>query len=567
MYDFRIPANNYLTKPESESCYSYLLSSYKRISKDIGENYTAFVTPVGPVESETKMERFLSDIEKVASFLKSKGISEGDVFTAFLPTCGHAAVAFYAVTKIGAIVNFVHPLTPPAQLEEVMRHTDSKGLFMLDLFAGAYTSVSEKYLSIICSTSDFCDGVAYQYAKANEAQNAHVPENENIIIYKDILSLELPLVPTIENPGKKDAIYLHGGGTTGRSKTIIHSNYSFNFLAYSMYTLDPMHDYTNAYSLCVLPCFHAFGLGVAIHYAICNAYKPIMIAKFDPIQANNLIAKYCVLEILGVPKMFQKMIEADNFENDGVKNLLVISAGGDYVSNEFVDYFNTKIKALGSKGYLGRGYGLTEMCAVCTANSGMRDAKSTTVGRPVYGTHVEIWDEEGKKLGTGEIGEIVITGETMMNRYLPDDVIHDTGIYTDENGRKWVRTGDVGFLDADGHLVFTSRIKRIIIIAGYNIYPATIEEKILELDYINEACACQGYDENGKPYVKLVVSPTNADADENEITEKLISFCKKNFEGYACPRKIFVVDALPRTKMEKIDFVKLSDPAPRMRLN
>lgn len=566
MYDFRISANGYLLKPEDESCYDYLLTSYKRISKDIGKDYTAFVTPVGPVESETKMERFLSDIEKLASFLYSKGVKKGDVFTAFLPTCGHAAVAFYAVTKIGAIVNFIHPLTPPAQIIENMKHTNSKGLFILDLFAGAYASVIEQYPAVVCSTSDFCDGTAYAYAKANEEKNANIPENENVFLYKDILALELPTVETVSKPGKADAIYLHGGGTTGRSKTIIHSNYSFNFLAYSMYTLDPLHDYTSSYSLCVLPCFHAYGLGVAIHYAICNAYRPIMIAKFDPVQANELIRKYCVMEILGVPKMFQKMIEADNFENDGVKNLTTISVGGDFVSNEFVDYFNAKIKALGAKGYLGRGYGLTEMCAVCTANSGINDPKSTTVGRPVYGSELEIWDENCKKLKTGKIGEIVVTGETIMNRYLPDDVIQDTGIYTDENGKKWIRTGDVGFLDADGHLVFTSRIKRIIIIAGYNIYPATIEEKINELNYITESCACQGYDENGKPFVKLVVTPAEADFNEDELKEKLFAFCKENLEAYACPRKILIVDALPRTKMEKIDFVKLSDPAPRMKL-
>lgn len=120
MYDFRIPANNYLRKPEDESCYSYLLGCYKRISKDIGKDYTAFVTPVGPVESETGMERFISDIEKLAAFLASKNIGKGDVFTAFLPTCGHAAVAFYAVTKIGAVVNFVHPLTPPPSLKKYL---------------------------------------------------------------------------------------------------------------------------------------------------------------------------------------------------------------------------------------------------------------------------------------------------------------------------------------------------------------------------------------------------------------------------------------------------------------
>lgn len=564
MYDYRIPANNYLRKPEDESCYDYLKAAYGRISKVLGEDYTAFVTPVGPVESEIKMPRLFNDIEKMASFIDSLGIKKGDVVTAFMPTCGHAFIAFYSLIKLGVVANFVHPLTPPNQLEGIMAHTKSKAVFMLDLFAHAYTNIIDKYPTIVCSTSDFCDGVAYQYAKGNEMQNAHVPEHKNVYRYLDVMAMDLPAVPDIKNPGKDDAIYLHGGGTTGKSKTIIHSNFSFNSLAYAMYACDVPHDYTNSYSLCILPCFHAFGLGVAMHYILCNAYRPIMIPKFDPLQANELIRKYCIKEIFGVPKMFQKLFEAPNFENEGVKNLTVLAAGGDYVSEEFVNEFNAKIKSLGAEGYLGRGYGLTEMCAVCTCNNfGIEDAKSNTVGRPIFGVDAEIWDDYGNKLPQGEIGEIIFAGDTMMNRYLPDDTVQETGIYVDENGKKWVRTGDVGYIDEDNHIVFTSRKKRIIIIAGYNIYPATIEEKVAQLDYVAEACACQGYDENGKPYVKLVVALNDKEADEEAIKEKLMTYCKENFEGYGCPRKIFVVPELPRTKMEKIDFVKLSDPVPQ----
>lgn len=563
MSNFRIPVENYLHRPLDESCYEYLIKSYERVARDIGDDYTAFVTPVANVESETSIKRLFNDVEKMASFFVSKGLKKGDVITAFLPTCGHAFIAFYALSKIGVIANFVHPLTPPSQLEDIMEHTKSKGVFMLDLFAGAYVSIIAKYMTIVCSTSDFCDGTAYKYAKGNELQNAKVPVHENVYRYLDIMALDLPAVPTIEHPGKDDAIYLHGGGTTGKSKTIIHSNYSFNALAYSMYALDPAHDYTKSYSLCVLPCFHAYGLGVAMHYALCNAYRPIMIAKFDPVQANELIRKYTVMQILGVPNMFKKMVEADNFENEGVKNLTVISAGGDFVSTEFVNYFNTKLASLGSPAKLSRGYGLTEMCAVCTSNANMERYKATTVGLPIYGTTIEIWDENNNKLPVGSIGEVVASGETMMNRYLPDDVVHETGIYTDEKGKKWVKTGDVGFLDQDGHLVFTSRVKRIIIISGYNIYPATIEEKINELHYISECCACQGYDDNGKPYVKLVVSLADKEDNQDKIKEMLTDFCKKNLEAYSIPRKIIIMDALPRTKMDKIDFVALSDRAPR----
>lgn len=563
--EYIIPKENYLTLPEKESCYEYMLQSYERISKDYGDDYTAFVTPVANVESEISMKRFIADIEKLASWFVSKGIGKGDVVTAFLPTCGHAAVAFYALNKIGAISNFVHPLTPPAQLVEIMMHTKSKCLMLLDLFAGPFKPITDKFLTVVCSTSDFCDGIAYKYAKGNEMQNAQYERTATTNPYMEIMGMDLPAVPTDVNPGKDDAIYIHGGGTTGKSKTIIHSAYSFNNLAYAMYALDLPHDYTKCYSLCVLPCFHAYGLGVSIHYAICNAYKPIMISKFDPIQVNEIIRKYCVIEMLGVPKMFQKLMEAPNFkDNEGIKNLLILSVGGDYMSPDAIRAFNDAIAAQGAKGKLAPGYGLTEMCAVCTTNNLPAEYyRDDTVGMPILGNHIEIWDENGNKLPAGEIGEVVMTGKCMMNRYLPDDAIKETGIYVDENGKSWVKTGDVGFITEDGHIKFTSRIKRIIIISGYNVYPATIEKKVLGLDYIAEACACQGYDENGKPYVKLVVAPADPEADRAELEEKLMAFCKDNIEGYGCPRKIVIMDALPRTKMEKIDFVALSDKIPQ----
>lgn len=563
MNNIVFPEKKYLEKPADESCYEYLKKCYGKISKDIGEDYTAFVTPVANVESETSIKRLFADVEKLASFLNSKGIKKGDVVTAFLPTCGHALIAFYAVTKLGAIIQFIHPLTPEAQLDEELKNTGSKGLFVLDLFAKAYEKTIKSNFSIVCSISDFCEGTAYQYAKYNEAQNACVPEGENIYRYGDIIAMELSYVEGVTNPGKENAIYLHGGGTTGRSKTIIHSNYAFNFLAYSMYSLDPDHDYKNTYSLCVLPCFHAYGLGVSMHYALCNAYRPIMISKFDALQANELIKKYCVVEIMGVPNMYRKMMQAENFENDGLANLKVVSVGGDFVETDFVDTFNEKIAAKGSPAKLSRGYGLTEMCAVCTSNAGLDTYKNSTVGVPVYGTRLEIWDEDCNKLPDGEVGEVVVTGETIMNGYLPDAFTQETGIYTDSNGINWVRTGDIGYIDEDGHLVFTSRKKRIIIISGYNIYPITIEEKINELPFINECCACQGYDEKGKPYVKLVVSLSDNSISEEQAKEKLKNYCKENFEGYSCPRRIIIMDNLPKTKMEKIDFIALSDEKKR----
>ena len=176
---------------------------------------------------------------------------------------------------------------------------------------------------------------------------------------------------------------------------------------------------------------------------------------------------------------------------------------------------------------------------------------------------MQIWDEDCKPVPNYEIGEIVLAGENMMNGYLPDENIQETGIYIDENGKQWVRSGDMGYLDDDGYLFFSGRKKRIIIIAGYNIYPATIEDQITKLDYINEVCAVQGYSAEGKPLVKLCVSLKDPNMDHDEVIAALKDYCKAHIEGYACPRKFEILDLLPRTKIEKIDFVKLSDPVPQ----
>ena len=139
----------------------------------------------------------------------------------------------------------------------------------------------------------------------------------------------------------------------------------------------------------------------------------------------------------------------------------------------------------------------------------------------------------------------------------------NNGVHVDENGTRWVHTGDMGYVDEDGYVFFTGRKKRIIIISAYNIYPYSIEQKIMTLPFINEACAVQGYDEEGKPLVKLCISLKPTDMSEDEVKEKVLRFCEENFESFSVPRKIVIMDALPRTKLAKLDFMSMSDKAPK----
>ncbi len=548
--------HTYLTKPGKESCYEYLLGCYKKISADVGD-YPAFVN----VDCKTMMSDFLIDVEKLAAYVIGNGFKKGDVLTVFLPTSPHAFTVFYALSKVGIIANFVHPLTPPNALADILKVTNSKGIFILDRACAAFGDIIKEYFTVVCRTSDYTSGKIRDAVLADDEKNSSIPDFDTVHFFADALNNDFPLVETVKEPYKDVAIYLHGSGTTGKSKIVTLSSWALNNVAYGQYSIDTYHDYGNSYSLCVLPCFHSFGVSTGIHYCLCNAYSCIIMPKFDAVKANDYIRRYKVQYISGAPSMFEKMLAADNFINDGLKNLTCLYSGGDIVGEAFLEKFNAILAENGSKGKVFRGWGLTEMGGVCSTNS-HKGIRKNSIGQPITGLTVRIIDDDGEPLPSGENGEITVSCDTIMSGYLPDGTVDFDGIYVDGDGRQWVHTGDMGYLDSEGYLYFTGRKKRIIVISAYNIYPYSMEQKIMSLPYVREACAVQGYADNGKPLVKLCLSLNETDMSQDEIKEDVLDFCKKNLDPFSVPRKIVFLDNLPRTKLDKLDFMTMSDPVP-----
>ena len=540
-----------LPAPKDINCYDYLkecTSIYDDVwmMQHFGVKY--------------RKSEIFRDIDALASYFQNDlGLKQGDVYTVFMPTTVQSIIAFYALNSIGVIVNMIHPLMATDFLKEQLEAVHAKGVMVLDLLSKDHVdTINNSGLPcIVCRSSDYSNGFKKFGTKIGEGLiKAIFPKFKKATYYKDALNYDKKPVFSTNNVDES-AVYLNGGGTTGKSKTIKLTSRAINELVYRVSDLDEIHDPGNEAEVIVLPLFHCFGLCVAVHMALCNSARIIPMMQFDARIFINLMKKNTVVGIVGIPLMFQKLMRQKGFDGPHLKNMRIMFCGGDDVSEAFIQEFNTYFEKWGSNARLRQGYGLTEIASVCCTNTN-NDNRDGSIGKALRGVNIEIWDDDKNPLPDGEIGEIVISGPTIMSGYYTDgEESDDYGLYTDENGVKWVLSGDLGYKDEDGYFHFSGRKKRLILIAGYNVYPTDIEKVVGDLPYIKDCCAVQGYNEAGKPLVRLYASLFET-GNEEKYKEEICELCLKNFSKYYVPRDIIFLEDLPQTPLMKIDFMKLT---------
>ncbi len=538
-----------LKSPENKNCYQYL--------RECTEIYDD-VYMMQHFGVKYYRSKIFSDMDALAGyFQKEMGLKRGDVFTIFMPTTVQSIIAFYALNSIGVITNFVHPLMSTDFLKEQLEAVGSKGVMILDLLAKDHIkTINDSGLPcLVCCSSDYSEGYKKYGCKFAEGLVKKLyPKYNKSYYYKDAIAKGIK-PDQVKDNGDELGAYLNGGGTTGKSKTIKITSKSINELVWRVSDLDEIKAPGEEAEVIVLPLFHCFGLCIGIHMAMCNSARIIPMMQFDAKLFVKLMKQNRVAGFVGIPLMFQKLMREKGFDGPHLKNIRVMFCGGDDVSDGFIDEFNSYFEKWGATGRLRQGYGLTETNSVCTTNSN-DDYRRGSVGKALRGVTVELWDDNHKPVPNGEIGEFAISGPTIMEGYHADGEADDYGIYTDENGEKWVLSGDLGYKDDDGYYFFSGRKKRLIIIAGYNVYPTDIEKVVGELDFINECCAVQGWD-NGKSMVRLYASLRKS-GDEEEYKRIICETCDSNFSKFYVPRDIIFVDELPQTPLMKIDFMKLT---------
>lgn len=522
------------------------------------EQYGDFDT-VQHMDKRVKRSEFIREVKALSAyFYHELGLRRGDVYTIFCPTNVESLVGFYALNRLGVIVSFVHPLLPPEMLKEYIETGRSKGVMILDLLSSKHVKMLNELgvPVLLCRNSDYAAPVKKIATRAGECLlEAIFPKFSNCESYSSALKKYLGTsVPGVKNNADDIAVYLNGGGTTGKSKTIMHTNKAINELVHKMGYIDEIQEPGEEAEIIILPFFHAFGLCVAAHMALCNAARIIPLMQFNAKLVVKLYQNNRIAGMGGIPNMFKKLYRAKGFDGPHLANTRMMFVGGDDLSPSFLHDFNGMLERNGTSARLRQGYGLTEVCAACCTNTNWVN-KDGSVGKPLEGIRMEIWDDDCKPLPPGEVGEICISGSTVMAGYYDGTGERGIGLYYDDEGTAWVRSGDLGYMDEEGFFFFAGRKKRLIIISGYNVYPVDIENLMDTLPFIKESCAVRG-EKDGRPLVRLYAS-LKQKGDEEEYRAKIIKTCEDNLDKFSVPREIVFMNELPHTPLEKVDFMAL----------
>lgn len=527
-------------------------------------------------------KELFNNIEKAAKSLKTMGVKKGDIITFCSVSTPELVYLLYAASRIGAVVNVIDPRTSVEGIKNYITETKSEYLVSLDKFLpkidAAKNMISKnkdgfevkKVLSISPLDSlPYPIQVAGMFkeclSKAGRKNNEILKKNE-YISYADFIKNGENYAGKIDEPYEKDSLFviIHTGGTTGTPKGVMHSQDSFNALAhsykYSGHDIRPGHTFLN-----IMPPFIAYGLSAGIHMPLALGITNIMIPNFNPKEFDKLLVKYHPNHWAGVPSHLASLFESkllQKEENWDMSYLVCVGVGGDGLNPKVEEDINNFLRKHNCKYKIAPGYGMTEMNSAFSTVLG-KFYETCSGGMPFARNDVKIMDPNTKdpksteRLPIGSEGEIYLSGPTIMLGYYNNKQETDATLITDYDGKKWIRTGDLGKITPIGNLKPLGRIKDIIIRHdGFKIFSDFIEKVISEHPAVAN-CKAVGvrdfdFSQGELPKVHIILKPEYV-GKEKEIETELIDLCNKKLPEYSIPVAYKFRDNFPLTSVGKVD--------------
>ena len=538
----------------NKSIYDFLIDQVGEDKDYIALNY---------FENRISYNEFFDNINICARALRSYGVKEKDVVTICLPNMPEAIYAFYACNKIGAIADIIHPLSSPEQINFYLRENKSRFLFLVDFnYAKCKDAIATTlvYKTILVSPKlSMPLSLSIGYTLTRSIKTKHPSRREqDFMSWKEFMLRGVTYSKEFRADVKKNdvALILHSGGTTGTPKGIMITNYSFNALAQQS-AVNVIDVRPKDKIVTILPIFHGFGLGVCVHTPLCLKVETILMPEYEPNRFYKIWKNDKPHVILGVPTLWEGMMSNKKFDSVDMSQLKYIVSGGDYLSIPAETRINEFLHKHGAHVNICKGYGMTESVAA-TAYTFPGTNEPGSIGIPMVGNSYKICNPEtGEELKIGEEGEICVNGPTLMAGYLNNPKETKQILRKHKDGKTWLHTGDIGYIASNGLVFYTQRLKRMIIVSGFNVYPSMIEEVLEKHPAIKKACVI-GIPHPYKMHVpKAFLILNEGYKDSLKLKKELKELCKEKLAIYSVPKEFEIRKDFPKTLYSKVDYKQL----------
>ncbi len=495
-------------------------------------------------------------ILRAANGLRKLGVGAGDRVAIVLPNCPQHIVAFYAVLRLGAIVVEHNPLYTPRELRHQFEDHGAKVAIAWDKSVATLQDFpADVKLDAIVSVDltramprSTRLALALPVAKARESRAKLTTAVRGTTKWDDLVGTR-KLSKRHPRPSTDDiALIQYTSGTTGTPKgaVLTHRNLLANAAQARAWVPQIRRGDNVVYA--VLPMFHAYGLTLCLTFAMSMASRLVLFPTFDPALVLTAIKKHPPTFLPAVPPIYARLQHAADSAKVSLDGIEIGISGAMPLSQDIVEPWEAR-----TGGYLVEGYGLSECSPVLMANPVSPERRLGSIGLPLSSTEARVVDPDDstKVLGVDEPGELQVRGPQVFRGYWGKAEATDE-VFTPDG---WFRTGDIVAIGADGYVRIVDRLKELIITGGFNVSPSEVEDALLKHPSVKEV-AVVGITQGGNEQVVAAVVPKDPSSFD---AAALRAWARDQLAAYKVPRRVVVVEDLPRSMIGKVLRRKVRD--------